>query len=134
MVLVPRESQTEEEKQTGKWINSTWLPRFGFACAGTPQAAGFRVHAHSACCRGSRVFHIPTTPFLSFAISCLACSALLPTGWVQFSVMKLLWLAHRVCSAPQKPVWCQLPPSKGQSARDKAMCPMPSLYLQVFFV
>lgn len=34
VVLVPRESQTEEERQTGKWINSTWLPQFEFAMLG----------------------------------------------------------------------------------------------------
>lgn len=134
VVRVPRESQTEEERQTGKWINSTWLPQFAFACAGTPWAAGFGVCAYSACCRSSRIFPIASAPFLSFVISCLTRTAVVPTGWVQFSAMKFLWLAHKVCSAPQKPVRCQLPLRKGQPARGKAMCPMPSIYLQVFFV
>lgn len=61
-----------------------------------------RAHAQGVCCRSSRVFAIPTTPFLSFAISCLTYTALVLTGWLQFSAMKLLRLAHRVCSGPQK--------------------------------
>lgn len=44
----------------------------------------------------------PLLLFFSFAISCLTYTALVPTGWLQFSAMKLLQLAHRVCSGPQK--------------------------------
>lgn len=80
VVLVPRESQTEEERQTGKWINSTWLPQFEFACVGTPRAAGFRVCAHSVYCRSSRIFPIASTPFLAFVVSCLTRTAAVPTG------------------------------------------------------